>query len=250
MIYRFAKVTDGLFRGSAPNLEDVIDLYQNYKIRKIISLDQKSGDIINKICKRLNINHILIPINNTKNSLIGLLENDLYNLLISGGPTFVHCKHGKDRTGLVCALFSCKYLNKTPNQALEEAKKLDFGTGIKPETKIFYEKLINDCTPIDENHADIVSNQREFGDDRDSYLEEGFQHSFSPFMDQKKEYPFDFIYNDIYTQSPTRENYQNINKSIKDHDDNKKIPISGLINNISGDSAFGPTINMNGFIYD
>ncbi len=245
MINRFKKVTDKLFRGSAPNINDVIFLKNNYNINKIVSLDKSSGKLIDKICKKLNIDHKIIPLDGSKKSLVNLLRHDLKKLLISNGPTFVHCKHGKDRTGLVCALFSCQYLNKSPTEALQEAKELDFGKGLDLDLKKLYENLILKCKS-DENNLDIVTNQRTYGDDKDSYLFEADRKSTAPYLDYYKQHPYDFIYNDIYTQSPTRENIS----EEKEYDNLSKIPLVGLFNNSGGAEGFGPTVNINGFIYD
>src|ERR1700693_2324264 len=125
MLHRFIKVSDDLYRGSAPSPADVIALYKNYGIRKIVSLDIDSGNKIKKVCKMLEIEHILIPLHPTKVSikpLIHLLKQNLYDLLIKGGPTYVHCFQGKDRTGLVIAMYKCQYMDMTCQDAIKEAK--------------------------------------------------------------------------------------------------------------------------------
>src|SRR6185312_16206936 len=104
--------------------------------------DQTCADIIINACKLLGINQIIIDLNGDKRTLFNLLKYDLKDLLINGGPTFVHCRHGKDRTGLLCAMYQCKYLGKDPEQAIKEAKALGFGVGVDPSFVSLYEKLI------------------------------------------------------------------------------------------------------------
>lgn len=243
MINRFKKVSNGLYRGSCPSMEDVFNLKDKYHIKKIISLDKECGNKIRKICKKLNIEQKIIPIDGSKKSLLNLLNYNLYKLLIENGPTFVHCKYGKDRTGLICALFSCQYLNKTSKQALEEAKKLDFGTGLQPEIRKLYENLIKNCNKDNNSLNDSINY---YSDSNNSYLDEADSKSFAPFLDQ----PVDFIYNDIYNQSPTRENYT-LSESIKEHNNKDNIvPIVGLFNNDAGIQGAGPTEPVGGFIYE
>ena len=250
MIHRFKKVTDGVYRGSAPSPKDVKDLKEKYGINKIISLDQKTGDRIVRTCKLLQINHFIIPLDGTKKSLLNFLSHDFKKLLIEDGPTFFHCFHGKDRTGLLAAIFKCKYMGISPQDALKEAKSLGFGIGVDPEIIEVYEKIIKSCKQdSDENNADIVSNQRDYkGDKFDSYLDEGNPKSFAPYLSVTKQDQYDMVYNPINDQSTTRENYK---EPIKEHIEKDDIvPMVGVFNNDAGGRGFGPTENYTGFFYD
>jgi protein-tyrosine phosphatase family protein len=255
MIHRFLKVAPGIYRGSAPSPADVAHLHKKYNIKKIISLDEKSGERIDRSCKLLGIKQIKLYITDRK-SILNLLHHNLKDLLERDGPTFIHCFHGKDRTGLVCAMFQVKYLGKSPEVAIAEAKKLGFGIGVHPSIISLYEKLIKSCRPVqDQNNADIVSNEREpFGDNRDSYLDEAQRGSFAPYLDQTKQAPVDALYNFVYDQSPTRENYQDYqnekDKCDKDVVSEQVVPQVGIYDNDAGVSGFGPAANSGGFIYD
>lgn len=252
MIQRLRKITEGLFRGSAPSPKDVLWLKENLGIKKIVSLDQASGDRIDRSCQLLHIKHVKMYLNGDRKSLIHLLKHNLKNLLLDGGPTYLHCHYGKDRTGLVSALIECKYLGVNPEKAIAQAKSLGFGVGVDPSIVKLYEKLIRSCkNSKDNNNADIVSNEREYiGDNRDSFLDEGHQGSFAPYLSVTKQDPMDAVYNSINDQSPTRENYQNY-KSIKEHDQEKDVvPMVGVFNNDAGGRGFGPTENYGGFFYD
>jgi protein tyrosine/serine phosphatase len=251
MIHKFIKVQDGLYRGSAPTPKDVQILKDKYGINKIVSLDQAAADVISNTCKLLGINQVIVPLDETKQSLINFLSYNLKDLLTKGGPTFIHCKHGKDRTGLAIALYECKYKGKDPEEAIKEAKKLGFGIGVDPRFINLYEKLIRSCKPVtDNNSADIVSNEREYkGDSRDSYLDEANRSSFESYLGKNRQYPYDAVYNSINDQSPTRENYQD--KPIKEYPlENDIIPQVGIYDNDAGGRGFGPTENFSGFIYD
>lgn len=255
MIKRLRKVTDQLFRGSAPSPTEVEWLQDNLGIKKIVSLDRESGEKINRVTKLLGIKHIILPIelDNFKPTLLEFLKHNLKELFLKDGPTFVHCYAGKDRTGLAMALVQCKYLGKNSEEALEEAKSLGFGLDVDPKPIAVFEKLIKSCKPVqDNNNADIVSNEREYiGDNRDSFLDEGHQGSFAPYLQVTRQNPMDAVYNFIVDQSPTRENYYP-GRPISKHDDKEDniIPQVGVYNNDAGVRGFGPSENNGGFIYD
>lgn len=252
MISKLRKITEGLYRGSAPSPKDVSWLKEHLGIKKIVSLDRDSGERISRACQLLGIKQVKIYLNGDRKSLIQLLKHNLKDLLIKDGPTYIHCHYGKDRTGLLSALFKCKYMGMDPDKAIDEAKSLGFGVGVPEEAVDLYEKLIRACKPVkDTNNADIVSNEREYiSDNRDSFLDEGHQGSFAPHLDQTKQNPMDAVYNYINDQSPTRENYHNY-RSIKEHDQKEDvIPQVGVFNNDAGGRGFGPTENYGGFFYD
>lgn len=251
MIPLLKQVTKDLYRGGAPSPNDVLWLKNKFGINKIISLDEKTGQRIIRPCKMLGIQHIMLPLNGTRQSLIKLLHHNLKDLLVKGGPTFFHCLHGKDRTGFLSALFECKYLHEDSEAALKRAKDLGFGVGVSPEIIGLYEKLIRGCKPSqDVNNADIVSNERSYKEDnKDSYLDETSQTSFAPYLDKNKQYPTDVVYNHINDQYPTRENYDE--EPIKGHNqETDVVPVVGLFNNDAGGRGVGPTENYSGFFYD
>lgn len=253
MIHRLRKITNGLYRGSAPSPTDVADLKHHLGIKKIISLDKVTGDKIDRACKLLGIKHIKMYIDEKQSSLAQLFKQDLKKLLLEGGPTFIHCLHGKDRTGLVSALFKCKFMGVSPEKAIEEAKSLGFGLGVNPQTVHLYEKLIKSCKSAkDNNDADIVSNEREYiGDNRDSFLDESRQDSFSPYLDHTRQNPADAVYNYINDQAPTRQNYDP-DRPISEHNQEETdvVPQVGIFNNDAGGRGFGPVENAGGFFYD
>lgn len=240
-------VPEKLFRGSAPTPQDVLFLKENLGIKKIVSLDKASGEKISKACKMLGIDQIKLYLDGSRKSLLNFLSHNIKDLLIKDGPTFVHCAQGKDRTGLAVALYKCKYMNEDPEKAIKEAKDLGFGIGVSPEIIQQFEKIIRNCKPSkDNNDADIVSNERQYiGDNKDSYLDEGHQSSFAPYLDFSKQFPQDFVYNEINDQSPTRQNYKSINTHNSEKDE---IPLIGIYNNNAGIHGAGPAEPVGGFI--
>jgi hypothetical protein len=250
MIMRFRTVIPGiLYRGSAPSPKDIQALKNKLDIKKIVSLDKGAGDRIDRVCKLLGIEHIKMYIENDRKDVLRLLTQDFKKLFLEGGPTFIHCHEGKDRTGLVSAIIQCKYLGMNPEKAIAEAKLLGFGVGLPPHIVHLYEKIIRSCNKSkDQNSADIVSNERTYiGDNRDSFLDEGHQGSFAPYLDHTRQNPMDALYPYTLDQSPTRENYPDT--SLFQHDPNKSvtIPNVGEYDNDAGQRGFGPVERMDGF---
>ena len=280
MIHRLRRVTEGLYRGSAPNPRDVLWLKEIFGINKIVSLDKETGDKIDRTCNMLEINHVKAYIDGAdRKSLYHVLRQNLKYLLLDGGPTYFHCAEGKDRTGLIAALFRCKYQGWNPEQAIAEAKSLGFGVGIPPQSLHLYEKIIRSCKPykdLDINDANIVDNEREYiSDNRDTFLDESRQSSWAPYLDHTRQNPMDAVYVYNNDQSPTRENYHQTWEEPKDRaqlealihrliqkfneeggsvdlreDESGSIPRVGVYNNDAGLAGAGPTENYSSFFYN
>jgi hypothetical protein len=253
MINNLHKVTDNLYRGAAPSPKDVKWLKDHLGIKKIVSLDKTAGDRISRACKLLQIKQVMLPLDITRKSLLTLAHQNLHYLLDEGGPVFIHCHYGKDRTGLVVAMYKCRYMNGKPDDVIKEAKSYGFGVNVDPKVVHLYEKIIKSCKPVkDENNADIVSNTRETKtDNRSGILDEANPSSFAPGLDSARRDPVDFVYNPINDQSPTRQNYKK-NEPISKHDNSSiiDIPQVGQYNNDAGIHGAGPAEPVGGFIND
>lgn len=247
MIKRFRKITNGLYRGGAPTVKDVIKLHKFYGIKKIVSLDEISGKNIERICKLLNIEQVQAPLDGTKKSLINLLGHDIKKLLTENGPVFIHCKEGKDRTGFLSTLFKCKYMDVPFKEAYEEMKSLGFGENAPPQLIEILDSTLKKLCDKDSNSADIVGNQREYMQDgRSSALDQADRSSFSPYLDKVRQYPYDNPYNYVYDQYPTRENMSK--KPVKIPAPVGEVPQVGMYDNSSGVKGVGPVENGGGFV--
>ena len=254
-VRRFIEVVPGkLFRGSAPSPLDVAELKKQLGIKKIVSLDEQSGNNIDRTCKLLGIEHVKLYINDTRKTLLHFLSQNLKKLLLEGGPVFVHCRQGLDRTGLAIALLKCKYFGVSPQAALKEAEHIGLGRWLPEKVKSLYEKIILSCKKAkDTNSADIVSNERDYtggnSDNRNSFLDESHQHSFAPYLDPSRT---DAPYNSIADQEVTRQDIgsQDLLKQMHDFSEMNVMPQIGVFNNDGGSQGTGPTINMNGFLYE
>lgn len=256
MIKRFRKVTKDLYRGSAPSENDVRNLHKYLKINKIVSLDKATGDAIDGVCHDLGIEHIIIPLNGRRDSLLKLFSYDLHDLLMNNCPTFFHCLEGKDRTGFLAALYKCSYMGWTYDRAMEEAKSLGFGVGVSPFIIGLYSNLLKKCCKekSDKNDASsIVDAARDYkvsGDGRGSYLDQATNGSFAPFLSPQRQYPYDPVYSPAVDQSPTREN-QAIKPYVEVGTDSKKpvnMPLIGGYDNVTGIGGAGPISFYSGFL--
>jgi hypothetical protein len=255
LIKRFIKVTNDLYRGSAPSAEDVTNLHQYFNVRKIVSLDADAAAKIDKITKALGIKHIIIPINGRDiDPIITLVSQDFKKLFLEDGPTFVHCLAGKDRTGMVIAMLQCKYLGVPCENAIKEAFKIGFGIGLNPSVTKFYLNVIKkycncaqgNSSHNDSNSADIVDNSRPGDDWRGSVLDAADISSFAPYLDYDRQYPYDAVYDYTNQQYPTRNN-RDLEKVKNEDGRGSDVPLVGLYDNDSGVHGTGPVEPGNGF---
>lgn len=179
---KFHKVTDYLYRGGEPSLEDISMLKDKYNIKKIISLDSEVGDKIHETCKNLKIKHIIFPLTDGTDPSNTLLKEFILPLIENGGPTYIHCLHGKDRTSMAVAMF--RVLNGWPiDDALKEAASFGMGFGL-PSRETFYQAVKE---LADNNNSDAVEIQRETLENNpginDQTVPNFGQTSFAPYLD-------------------------------------------------------------------
>jgi hypothetical protein len=275
---RFIQLNEQLFRGSAPLPNEVVELKKRLGINKIISLDKESGVKIARICHLLGIKHLIFPLEQSELvPLFKLLSQDIYHLLMKDGPTFFHCIEGKDRTGLLGALYRCKFLGWSCEKALKEAVEIGFGDGLPEKTTSTYVKAIvancshhhthvksksametmdiNDAREIGTDNVDIASNSRIYDTDYEgSVLDQATMQSFAPFSDYIREYPWDSVYQYKYDQFPTRNNFdldkrdQVMMEKLLSTEEGSDIPQVGLYDNVEGVKGIGPVDNGGGFL--
>jgi hypothetical protein len=256
MIHKFVRVNKSLYRGSAPNIEDVIMLNKKYNVSKIVSLDQKAGQHIDRACKLLGIKHIMLPIEfGKRHPLITFLKNDISELLSDeDGAVFVHCAQGKDRTSLAIALYRCEHDGWSCKRALNEAKKLGFGIGLPPKVVNLYTKIIHKTCKEDEHDVnsayDIVSTQREYPSNYSDYsLDTWQQQSWSPYEDfRMKQYPYGPTTIDYPEQFSSRQDYD-LDDRVPDDRSNRSVPQSGTSDSgVTGIGGAGVSTISGGFI--
>jgi hypothetical protein len=152
---RFSEVQDGLYRGGKPSPKEVRMLKDLWGINKIVSLDQKSGEEIDPITKRLNIQHIILGLGRGDDPKVSVLKSKVLPNLLEGGPTYIHCLHGKDRTGMAVAMF--RILSGWPlEKALQEASQFGMGRGLHPKTKESYYTAVRDFAKKNSDQSSAI----------------------------------------------------------------------------------------------
>jgi Tyrosine phosphatase family len=251
VIHRFYRINDSLYRGSAPTPRDVIELHDKYNINKVVSLDKVAGEHISRMCKLLGMEHIIIPIDATElEPMAELLNWNLKELLIDNGPTYVHCIQGKDRTGMVIAMYECAIEGVSYYKAMQHAKALGFGVGLPPQITRFYEKAVRSyCKKAEDNNsADIVDNERQWRTEyRDSYLDEAdMKGGWGPFQDPAiREYPFARVYDYAYDPKDNTRDWKNTDIDLEE---TKGTPLVGQYESDAGIHGTGPVETGSGFI--
>ena len=151
-IDNFSKVDDDYYRGAQPTFNDLVSLSM-LGIKTIINLRDFHSINDSELQKQkyaaqlLGINLINIPMRpdippNTKQiSLFFSIINNQNNL-----PVFVHCAQGKDRTGIMTALYRINKYGWNFEQAYSEMRKKGYHHVLYPRQKSFlaqYTKQLN-----------------------------------------------------------------------------------------------------------
>lgn len=177
MPVRFSEVIPGeIFRGGDPSPEDLRTLKYIWGLKRVVSLDLDCGFRINNICDQLNIEHIILPILHFRSSDQVKQLKDQISDLLSVRPVYLHCIHGRDRTGLAIALFRIANGWSAAN-ALVEAKRFGFPEGLTPpEANLFIKTIMDEDNG--QPKQDVVSTERA-GLDNPS-VQNSARHSFDP----------------------------------------------------------------------
>ena len=118
------KVSDDLYRGAQPNAEGMMQL-EKLGVRTVVNLRSSHSDRDELEATGLAYEHIeMTPWNPESEDVVRFLEiiSDSNSL-----PVFVHCRHGADRTGLMCAIYRIAVQSWSKEKAIEEMTQGGFG---------------------------------------------------------------------------------------------------------------------------
>lgn len=141
----FSIVVPNLYRGSAPTEQELDMLVNLFNIKRVISLDYLTGKLIGSLNNN-RFSHFFLPLNpnaTEKDLFYSFLSDNISKFCKSKEPTFIHCLHGQDRTGLAVALFRIANQFWPAKQAYQEARKFNFGDGVDKKTRKFFISLLN-----------------------------------------------------------------------------------------------------------
>lgn len=118
------KVTDNLYRSAQPTAEGMRNL-EKLGLKHIISVRANHSD------KPLLLGTSL-ALTEVKMTAWDIHEKDIVRVLrilrnSAGGPYLVHCQHGADRTGLICAMYRIVFQNWTKEDAIREMVQGGYG---------------------------------------------------------------------------------------------------------------------------
>jgi protein tyrosine phosphatase (PTP) superfamily phosphohydrolase (DUF442 family) len=120
----FHKVSEDLYRGAQPSETGMKELEQ-LGIRTVINLRSRHSDHANIDGTSLRYEHIrmnaALPRDEEVVRFLRILEKR------ENGPFFVHCKHGADRTGTMCAIYRMAFQGWKKDEAIAELTRGGFG---------------------------------------------------------------------------------------------------------------------------
>ena len=124
----FYKINANLYRGGQPTKEGLSRL-KKLGIKTVISL--RSDFIITqrerRLAEKLKINFINVPLSGFRNPGKKKIENLLRCIADRNNqPVYLHCRSGRDRTGMVVAAYRIIFERWNPLAAHQEAKRFGF----------------------------------------------------------------------------------------------------------------------------
>jgi protein tyrosine/serine phosphatase len=130
-IDRLAKVEDGFYRGARPTTAAQMATLKTYQIKTIINVsdDQPAQDVEAALAKAQGINLIYYPMHGWNKPKDQQTE-DVQAMLNDPSlrPIYIHCKHGRERTGVMVALYRVFTNGWTAHEAYREMKQMGFRT--------------------------------------------------------------------------------------------------------------------------
>ncbi|MGZ3696610.1 MAG: fused DSP-PTPase phosphatase/NAD kinase-like protein [Bdellovibrionota bacterium] len=129
-IPRFAEVSEGIYRGAAPTTDEEFRVLLDHGVRTIIDLrtQREANNHEKEKAEQLGIRFISNPMmgwmfqpseKSVNSALAALNDNSLK-------PVFIHCELGRDRTGLVVAMYRFYRGEKNKAEANDEMKLFGF----------------------------------------------------------------------------------------------------------------------------
>ncbi len=126
-IDRLVEIENGLWRGSHPSEAADYDLLKQKGITTIVDLRNRDTEAEKAMAASLGITYINIPMDGFKTPPAADIAKILSVLQDSARrPLFIHCHMGRDRTGLISALYRVKAQGWSPEKALAEWESLGF----------------------------------------------------------------------------------------------------------------------------
>ncbi len=141
-IVRFFQVTPNLYRGGQPETYEDYRFLKKLKIKTIINLIP-GGEGEQQVAKLHGMDWVGFPFLAYKTPPEALIDGILETINDPARqPVFLHCFHGKDRTGLVIALHRVLYQKWKLNDAYYEMRGFGFNRIYLPLLYTLYKRTI------------------------------------------------------------------------------------------------------------
>ena len=128
-IERFMQLDSQLYRGAQPQTYDDFMALKKMGIKTIINMRASADWIVweDQIAEKLGMKFYSFPL-----TILGPLADDTIDEILdivfdkSYGPIFLHCRHGKDRTGMISAIYRVKKQGWSRTRAWQEMIDMGF----------------------------------------------------------------------------------------------------------------------------
>ena len=152
-IVRFTQVAPGIYRGGQPETEADYDMLKSHGIKSILNL-RKDATVAPEqaLAAKLGFNFLNIPMSGFAypgHKNIDEALNWITDPAVQ--PVFVHCHHGKDRTGLVIGLYRNHNENWPAKRAYKEMRSFGFNPWLMGLTAYFWSHVEQNSAALDDS---------------------------------------------------------------------------------------------------
>jgi protein tyrosine/serine phosphatase len=148
----FAQVNDHIYRGGVPKEEDIFNLKKVFNVKTLISFRgmattfNENAQVAEEkaIADELHLKFVNLPVPFDR-PIPEKMVRQFFDIIDNpqNGPVYVHCTHGRDRTGTMVALYRISHDKISGPQALKEMQSF----GFKPEDYPIYASQVFNSTP-------------------------------------------------------------------------------------------------------
>ncbi len=138
-LQRFMEVAPGVFRGDQPDRLSDYETLKQKGVRTLLNLrDDSTVDIERKIAAQLSFNFESIPLSAMKYPEDEKIDRAMEVITDpSLQPVYIHCQFGKDRTGLLVALYRVWVEGVSRSAAYREWRAMGFNPLLVPLSSYF-----------------------------------------------------------------------------------------------------------------